>query len=315
MSVTVNILGTNIVWPTKGDVDYSVGTTQFAQFTALALAPTSGLYNTTNATVGNLSYSNTGELLLNGVPVGGSGGTPAGSSTQIQYNTAGAFDASANFTWDNSTSTLALASATTSTITTSYKGAITAGNSAIAAGGSLTFTSGNSTMTGTGTNARGGNLTLLAGNSTNTRGGVINITAGSCLAVTGTQTGGALNITAGTGPTGGGMTIRPGTGVVGKGGNLTLLGGNGLIAGGDTSISGGYGSDVTSQGGNLFLNGGISGDPTVAGGYMNISTAPNNVLVERIRIDKDGTWILAGNPGIAGQVLTSQGPGLPPIWV
>lgn len=37
---------------------------------------------------------------------GGSGGTPAGSTGQVQFNTAGSFDASANLTWDNAASRL-----------------------------------------------------------------------------------------------------------------------------------------------------------------------------------------------------------------
>jgi hypothetical protein len=45
-------------------------------------------------------------------PAGGGGGSPAGSNTQIQYNNSGAFGASANFTWDNSTQNLAIGSGT-----------------------------------------------------------------------------------------------------------------------------------------------------------------------------------------------------------
>lgn len=40
---------------------------------------------------------------------GGGGGTPGGSSTQIQFNTAGAFDADGNFTWNRSTKLLNVA--------------------------------------------------------------------------------------------------------------------------------------------------------------------------------------------------------------
>jgi hypothetical protein len=36
----------------------------------------------------------------------GGGGTPGGSTTQVQFNNAGAFDGSANFTWNNTSSTL-----------------------------------------------------------------------------------------------------------------------------------------------------------------------------------------------------------------
>lgn len=45
-------------------------------------------------------------------PAGGGGGTPAGSSTQIQYNTSGAFDASSLLTWNNSTKVLTTANST-----------------------------------------------------------------------------------------------------------------------------------------------------------------------------------------------------------
>ena len=41
---------------------------------------------------------------------GGGGGTPAGSNGEIQYNNAGAFGASSNLVWDNSTSRLSIGS-------------------------------------------------------------------------------------------------------------------------------------------------------------------------------------------------------------
>ena len=43
-----------------------------------------------------------GNLNLNGAPVAGGGGTPAGATTQIQYNNAGAFGAAAELTYDGS---------------------------------------------------------------------------------------------------------------------------------------------------------------------------------------------------------------------
>ncbi|MGH8731661.1 MAG: hypothetical protein ACREVF_08115, partial [Burkholderiales bacterium] len=36
--------------------------------------------------------------------------------------------------------------------------------------------------------------------------------------------------------------------------------------------------------------------------------------VERLRIDSVGAWQLAGVAGLAGQVITTNGPGLPPTW-
>tara|TARA_R110000822_G_scaffold16031_1_gene54933 strand:- start:13 stop:1212 length:1200 start_codon:yes stop_codon:yes gene_type:complete len=42
----------------------------------------------------------TGDLNLNGAPVGGGGGTPGGATTQVQYNNAGSFAGSANLVFD-----------------------------------------------------------------------------------------------------------------------------------------------------------------------------------------------------------------------
>lgn len=46
-----------------------------------------------------------------------SGGTPGGATTQIQYNNAGAFGGSADFTWDNTAKTLSLLGADTNIVT------------------------------------------------------------------------------------------------------------------------------------------------------------------------------------------------------
>ena len=49
----------------------------------------------------------TGSLTLNGSPVGGGGGgTPGGADTQVQFNDAGNFGGSANFTFDGNTITV-----------------------------------------------------------------------------------------------------------------------------------------------------------------------------------------------------------------
>jgi hypothetical protein len=48
----------------------------------------------------------TGSLTLNGSPVGGGGGTPGGANTQVQFNDAGSFGGSANFTFDGNAITV-----------------------------------------------------------------------------------------------------------------------------------------------------------------------------------------------------------------
>lgn len=56
----------------------------------------------------NLAVTSTGNI----IEVAASGGTPAGSNTQIQYNNSGSFGASSDFTWNNTTSTLTLSPST-----------------------------------------------------------------------------------------------------------------------------------------------------------------------------------------------------------
>ena len=93
-----------------------------------------------------------------------SGGTPGGSTTQVQYN-AGAFAGDADFTWDSSANKLVVGSLATPGIIAGVDGASTAG---------LTVRAGDSTA-----NA-GNTLTLRGGNTSNvgSAGGAVNITGG-----------------------------------------------------------------------------------------------------------------------------------------
>ena len=69
MSTPVIILGQTVLWPTEGDTGYANDTTQFVDLVAAALDPIAGLYNSTTGHVGNLSISDTDELLINGTPI------------------------------------------------------------------------------------------------------------------------------------------------------------------------------------------------------------------------------------------------------
>lgn len=60
-----------------------------------------------NVSTGKFRCSENGTTFVD--CIGAGGGTPAGSTTQIQYNNAGAFGADAGFTFDSSTQTLSLA--------------------------------------------------------------------------------------------------------------------------------------------------------------------------------------------------------------
>jgi hypothetical protein len=137
------------------------GTGQSTAPTAInALLPTqsgqTGKFLTTDGT--NVSWAT----------AGGGGGTPGGSTGQIQYNNAGAFAGSSRFTWDNTATapvlTLTSNSATTATITAGDSGGqnhlrIKAGTPASGDGGNLYL---NATDCGTST-SNGGDIQIVAG--------------------------------------------------------------------------------------------------------------------------------------------------------
>lgn len=99
----------------------------------------------------------------------GGSGTPGGADTQVQFNDAGAFNGSANFTWNNSSNILGLSDPLLGTL--SFNGSkingaapngitLSGGNGSGIAGGPIQVSAGNST----GSNA-GGGVTFSAGDS------------------------------------------------------------------------------------------------------------------------------------------------------
>lgn len=74
---------------------------------------TSALHAAGNAgTAGQVLTSNGAGVAPSWTAGGGGGGSPGGANTQVQYNSSGSFAGSANFTWDNGTSTLTAANVT-----------------------------------------------------------------------------------------------------------------------------------------------------------------------------------------------------------
>ena len=125
---------------------------------------------------------------------------PAGSNTEVQFNSNGDFGASANFTWNSATNTLSA----TNIVGTLITGNVTSNTSITDSG----ITTGNSTAN---TSITGGGITT--GNSTaNT-----NVTGG------GITTG---NSTANTSVTGGGITTSNGNGTVNVNGGTVSASGN-----------------------------------------------------------------------------------------
>jgi hypothetical protein len=115
-----------------------------------------------------LAYS-TSTNLFSCQSVTGSGGTPAGSDTQVQFNNSGAFGADADFTWTSATNVLTVGSvANQASITAPTQGSgaglgltVTGSNSVTTGnGGSVVLKGGNA---GTGTNGNGGNATVASG--------------------------------------------------------------------------------------------------------------------------------------------------------
>jgi hypothetical protein len=128
---------------------------------------------------------------------------PAGSTTQIQYNNAGAFGADANFTFTSGTNTL-----TTGNITGSGTTSMVIQSKAPALGSSPTLTI--QTPNSPSTSYTPANLILKAGSRFGSgvqKGGDVNINAGNG----GALNGGDVNITAGSGdPFGGSINLTPG---------------------------------------------------------------------------------------------------------
>lgn len=154
--ITLDASGRAAIWLTPGTV-YS-----FAVFDQLGnLIPSAGLNNVVGAAASTSSGGGGG---------GGGGGSAAGSSTYVQFNTAGSFDASGNFTFNKATQTL------TVTGVSGTPGIVSAGGYIQSSGGFLSSTTGGSwqgfNSATDGASIRGLNI---AQNSANTAGGYINI--------------------------------------------------------------------------------------------------------------------------------------------
>jgi hypothetical protein len=131
--------------------------------------------------------------------------------------------------------------------------------------------------------------------------------------------------------TGGNIQINSATASsVGPGSYITILAGdgNGTGAGGNIIVQGGT-APAGNQGGNINIAGGQSttgtgGSITITGGYsssgfggnVTIATTPNSQgdYVNRLEIANTGEWLINNSSSVAGQILTSGGPGASPTW-
>jgi hypothetical protein len=197
---------------------------------------------------------------------------PAGATTQIQFNNAGVFGASANFTYVTGTNTFTVgpAGATTTIETLAPTGATVAGSLRLrgknasatnGAGGGITYVGGSALGTGTGgghsfscgSGRIGGGISFISANGT-FDGGSMSFNSGESSAG---GTGGNFSMNAGLGATtasGGSFEITAGNAASsGNGGGFTMSSGFSLGsgAGGDftfTALSGGAAN------GNMYFN-------------------------------------------------------------
>jgi hypothetical protein len=167
-------------------------------------------------------------------------GAPASPTTSVQFNNAGAFGASANFTYSTGTNTFTVgpAGATTIIETLAPTGSTVAGT--------LRFLGKNASAT----NGNGGSLQLVGGNSL------------------GTGTAGGLSVTGGSGRTGGSVGMTSGAGTV-DGGNFAFNAGQGTSgSGGGFQIAAGFGATGTAVGGSFDMTAGNAGGSGDAGGFV-----------------------------------------------
>lgn len=179
--------------------------------------------------------------------------SPAGSTTQVQFNDAGSFAGDSGLTFNK----------TTDQLTVGSLHSLSTQGFSITADSDLALT-----VSAAPTNTMGGGVTVTAGDGNGTAtGGTITLIAGTAGA---TADGGGVSIYAGDGGAtsgyGGDVTILAGSAQNGgyNGGYATLQAGNanGAGYGGDVAVYGGAGN-VTGNGGSAYLNGGIGG--TVSG--------------------------------------------------
>jgi len=276
-------------------------------------------------------------------------GTAAGSTTQIQYNSSGAFAGDADLTWDDTNNILTVGSLATTGIITAPTGSTTGGGLIVRAGtgassgtggtlqllggiapsnqagGNVTLSAGAGNGTGAGgsvlvrggtgggTSGNGGLLTLQGGNGNTTNGNGADVIITGGLSANAGQPGG-VQITGGnpggSAANGGSITLTASAAGSGTGGNITLTSGNGAGTG-----AGGATTITSGNGVGTNQNAGtvsIATGTRTGSGTANLSLATNGST--RITIDAVGAWLVGGSAGSSTNVLTSNGSGSAPTW-
>lgn len=230
-------------------------------------APTVGIYRPAASSLGlssnsaeRLRIDSSGAWLLAGTTSGTNGqvftsagagaaptwttasATPAGSTTQVQFNNAGAFGGDADFTWDSTNNVLALGSVATPGVLSGFD----------------RTGSGN---TGTAINIRGGINTSSDGS-----GGSVSVAGGNGFGAS--RVGGDATFAAGntiTSGAGGSTTLQGGSSTDGNGGNVSITARDGAgsnRSGGNITLTMGNPTGSGTQGALTFVNGTATGAQT-----------------------------------------------------
>lgn len=266
-------------------------------------------------------------------PIGGGGGSVAGSDKQVQFNDGGSMGAEADLAYDKTTNALSIGSlATPGIVQGGAPATATSSGAALAVkGGAAGATSGAggavsvSGTDATGTDTAGGAASLTAGNSTgNAKGGNANITAGTAGA---TGTGGDVVITAGAGTSnnsGGKITLTGSKGSAvdilggadassgtGNGGAVNVKGGTSRgsgVSGGSALLAGGDGVTASGHGGTATVRGGDAGGATSNGGNVTIRGGNSQSPAFPSSSATPGTvTVLGGSASLGGTNNTASG--------
>lgn len=217
-------------------------------------------------------------------------------------------------------------------------GGNTGGGPAPQVGGAVNIIGGDTPGTA---NTTGGKVDIIGGSGRG--GGAVDVDGGPGPG----GTGGNLNLRGGDGDTGGETRLEGGDGSVNEGGRIFILagisaGGNGASVaiegsdaggatsgGGQVSLQSGDGGATSGTAGSLLLyagaapgsgDGGLAelrGGASVSGNGGHVSIQSGDGVVDgsiKLVIPATGDLQINTDPGAAGEVLTSQGAAVPPVW-